>query len=123
MDNTQVEFPFLGPVKREPRLHDPAEIAMCRTKVQACRLALLLSRKSQDEVAARIPVTKGQMSRLLSGTRRWTDDVQYRFELITGSLAPSQWDARRRGLDLYGDDKARKRASLLAELDELEKAA
>lgn len=122
MDN-QEEFRWLGSVKRPLRLHSPAELALCKSKADAARLAFMGQDLSQEQVAERIPCSAGQLSHMMRGTRRWTDEAQYRFELITGSLALSQWDAQRRGVDLYVDEKRQRTARLEAELAELRRCA
>lgn len=100
-------------------MHAAAEIAACRSKAQACRIALMHSGLTQEDVAARLPCSNGYLSLLLSGKRRWVDETQQRFEQITRSFAPAQWDARRRGLVLYADPVEIRRAQLTEELAQL----
>lgn len=122
-NSVQQSLPLMGDVKRPMHQHPAKELAACRTKQDACRVALLHSGFTQETMAMRLAVSEGYMSMLLNGKRRWTDDLQFKFEQITGSLAPAQWDAQRRGLSLYLDEVEVRRAQLLAELGELDKAA
>ena len=119
----QSEMCLLGSVTRPHKLHDWAELKSCRTKAQVCRVSLIHSGFSQEHVAERMGVTAGYLSLLLSGKRRWTDEVQRRFIAITGSLAPLQWDAEQQGVDLYVDPKRVALAQLEAERQRILEAA
>ena len=119
----QIEAAIVGSVTRSPILHAPAEMRCCRTKGHACRVALIHSGFSQETVADRMGVTGGYLSLLLSGKRRWTDDMQRRFIRITGSLAPLQWDAEQQGVELYVDPVKQRLAQLEAEKAEILRSA
>lgn len=119
----QTELRIMGSATRPKKAHSAAELAVCKTKAHACRLALLHSGLTQETVAERLAVTGGYLSMLLSGKRKWQDDLQHRFMNITGSLAPLQWDANREGVEVYLDAKKIREAELEAELAELRRAA
>ena len=120
MEKVQAELPLMGDLKRPLHVHAPEEIALCKTKGDACRLALMHSGLTAETVAGRIGKSAGYLSLLLSGKKRWSDDLQFKFEQVTGSLAPHQWEGRRRGADAYFDPVRVRRAQLEAELKALE---
>lgn len=122
-ENSQRGLPLLGDLKRPMHVHSPAEIVACKSKRDACRIALMHSGLSQETVAARLGCTPGFLCLLLGGKRDWSDERQYRFERITGSLAPHQWDVQRRGLSMHADPVEVRKAQLRAEIEALERAA
>lgn len=119
----QTELPVMGSVTRPKYQHPPSEIRACKSKAQACRVALLHSGMTQESVAERLHKTAGYMSMLLSGKRDWPDKLLGRFMHVTGSLAPLQWDALQEGVSLYVDEVEQRKAQLRAELSHLERAA
>lgn len=118
----QQQMPFVGDITRPLKFHPWAELRGCRTKAQACRVSLIHSGFSQDHVADRMGITAGFLSMLLSGKRRWTDEMQRRFVRITGSYAPLQWDAEQEGLELHYDPVKVRRAAAQAVIDECDQA-
>lgn len=119
----QQQMPFVGSVTPLHKVHPWEELRGCKTKAHACRVSLIHSGYSQDHVAARMGVTAGYLSMLLSGKRRWTDDMQRRYIAITGSLAPLQWDAEQQGAELHVDPKRAALAQLEAERQRILEAA
>ena len=121
---TQGELRHLtGSVVRPPHRHEAHEIAICRNKMDAAYLSLKHCGMDQDDIAARMPMDPGHLSRLIRGTRPWSDRWQERFEAITGSLALTQWDCKARGGELYIDPKQQRIAILENELQREREAA
>lgn len=119
----QTELPVMGSITRPKYQHPSTEIRACKSKAEACRVALLHSGMTQETAAGRLHKTPGYLSMLLSGKRDWPDKLLRKFMHVTGSLAPLQWDAMHEGVDLYIDAKRQREAELVAELAELRRAA
>lgn len=119
----QTELPVMGSVTRPKYQHPHPEIRACKSKAQACRVALLHSGMTQESVAERLHKTAGYMSMLLSGKRDWPDKLLGRYMHVTGSLAPLQWDAMQEGVELYADPVKVELAQLEARKAELMRAA
>lgn len=119
----QTELSVMGSITRPKYQHPVLEIRACKSKAQACRVALLHSGMTQESVAERLHKTAGYVSMLLSGKRDWPDKLLGKFMHVTGSLAPLQWEAVQQGVDLYVDAKRAREAEILAELEELRRAA
>lgn len=115
----QQQMPWIGAIGRPLKKHALDEMKLCKTKAHACRLAVIYSGHCQDVLAGRLGVTAGYLSMLLSGKRRWTDEIQFRFVHITGSLAPVQWDCSRIGGEYWGDVRNEALAALDAERERL----
>lgn len=95
----QHELPILGPVRGIERA--PAhEVALCRTSGQAVGLAILKSRKSQQQVADAIGMDKAQLSRILHGSHHFPADLGLALARATHSWAWQQWVAMSCGFDL-----------------------
>lgn len=121
MARTQTEFPFVGSATRPMHVHPHGEIVSCRNKADAAYLALKHCGLDQENIAERMPMDAGHMSRLIRGSRPWNDRHQAAFERITGSFALTQWDCHARGAQFYADPVRVKKAALQAELAALER--
>lgn len=119
----QRDFPMVGCVTRPMRVHTPAEMAMCNSKVDAAYLALRTSGIDQESIAERMPMDAGHLSRMIRGNRPWNDVWQAKFERLTGSFALTQWDCKARGAEFYANPVAVELAQLEARRIELTRAA
>lgn len=119
----QTELQVMGSVTRPKYQHPHAEIRACKSKAQACRVALLHAGMTQDTAAERLDKTAGYVSMLLSGKRDWPGKLLTKFMNVTGSLAPLQWDAMQEGVELYADPIKVELAQLEARKAELMRAA
>ncbi len=91
--------------------------AAMRCAVQRCDL-------DQFEVADKIPISHGYMSKVLKGTAGLHGPKLVKFMSVTESVAPLQWLAQQMGCEVVIRDKrAAERAALLARLAELEEKA
>lgn len=86
--------------------------------------AVLMSGMDQERLAKRIAISKGYMTKFLSGvTQQWARRL-VRFMEETGSLAPLQWMAAQVGCEVVQlDARAAEVAALQARLNELTRAA
>lgn len=76
------------------------------------------------EVADRLHISHGYMSKVLKGTAGLHGDRLVRFMAITQCVAPSQWIAHHTGSDVVMRDPAKARiAELERELQQLKRAA
>lgn len=119
----QTEFPIVGSATRPIRVHTQQEMALCKSKADAAYLSLRACGMDQDDIAQRMPMDAGHLSRMIRGGRPWNDNWQARFERITGSFALTQWDCKARGAEFYADPVKVRESQLLAELAELRKVA
>lgn len=115
----QTELGLVGSATRPKYQHPASEIRLCKSKAQACRMALSHSGLLQETVAARLSKTAGYISMLLSGKRDWPSKLLTRFMHVTGSLAPLQWDAMQEGVEVYVDPIRVELAQLDARREEL----
>ena len=119
---TQREMPFLA-LAQAPHLAPNAFIERS-TWVGALRYAIQRSGFDDFEVADRLHISHGYMSKVLKGTASLAGDRLTRFMAITQCVAPAQWIAHHAGADIVMRDPAKARiAQLERELEELRKAA
>ena len=121
IENKQKEMPFFAPV--EMRDADPEVVAYMEFAA-VMRWAIQQSGYDDFEVAEKLGITAGYMSKVLHGTAGLYGKRLVRFMQITGSLAPLQWLAEQMGCDVVQrSSQAARIAALEQELAEAKKAA
>ena len=118
----QMEMPFFCGIN-SPHMADAAFIdAASFTGV--LRYCIQRSGFDDYEVADRLHISHGYMSKVLKGTAGLHGDRLVRFMAITQCIAPSQWIAHHTGADVVMRDPAKARiAELERELQQLKRAA
>lgn len=118
----QRNLPLLAAVTAPIEL--PMEIVQhCLNHLDAIRLCINTSNRSHQSVCDDLGIDKGHWSRIMSGrahfpTRKLPDLMR-----LCGNIAPLQWLAGAMGYVIKKDDVSKRKAELLAELAEIERAA
>jgi transcriptional regulator with XRE-family HTH domain len=97
-----------------------ALVKACSNRLDAIILCIQLSRLSQGEVAKRLGLDKGHLTRILQGLAYFPDQKSVELMSVCGNYAPMQYEAMATGFELYEDVRAKKKAELKAALAELE---
>lgn len=102
----------------------PAGLIACSSFSAVLSYAAQSSGMDDQELAERLSICKGYMSRFLRGVAEaWAKRV-VRFMEATHSLAPLQWIAARVGCEVVQlDSRAAQIAALQAQLNELQRSA
>jgi hypothetical protein len=118
----QAEMPFLGAV-RAPSVC-AADIVPRLSDLSSLRLAVQESGHDDYEIADKLGISHGYMSKVLHGTAGLYGKRLVKFMRITNSIAPLQWLAEQMGCDVVlRDSRAAEVAALKSRLQELERAA
>jgi transcriptional regulator with XRE-family HTH domain len=121
-DKAQREMPFFAAVQA-PQIA-PAEFITRSSWEGSIRYSTQRSGMDDYEIADRLHISHGYMSKVLKGTAGLYGTRLVRFMKLTGSLAPLQWLADQMGCDLVQRDPAKARiAELERELNELKRVA
>jgi transcriptional regulator with XRE-family HTH domain len=115
----QREIPMMAHVRR-PTMAPEALVKACSNRLDAIILCIQLSRLSQGEVAKRLGLDKGHLTRILQGLAYFPDQKSVELMSVCGNYAPMQYEAMATGFELYEDVRAKKKAELKAALAELE---
>jgi transcriptional regulator with XRE-family HTH domain len=105
----------VGPT-RKPTTVRPELIAACKNRLDAIILCIQLSRLSQGEVAKRLGLDKGHLTRILQGLAYFPDQKSVELMEVCGNYAPLQYEAAACGFQLFKDARAQRKAELEAEL-------
>lgn len=117
----QAPMPFFGVV---PSPAPAPDALMAGNDSAALRFACQTSGMDDYEIADKLHISHGYMSKVLRGTAGLYGKRLVAFMRVTGSLAPLQWLAEQMGCDLVQrDSRAAEVAALKARLQELERAA
>lgn len=119
---TQREMQFLASV---PAPHmAPTEFISRATWVGVLRYCIQRSGFDDFEVADKLHISHGYMSKVLKGTGSLAGERLTRFMAITQCVAPAQWIAFHAGADIVMRDPAAARiAELERELEQLRRVA
>ena len=113
--HTQREMPFLAAIERPSKAPDEL-VRQCRHRLDAIVLCIQLSKMSHEEVAHRLGIDKGHMSRILQGRAYFPDTKSVELMALCGNYAPMQYEAMQCGFELYENPVAKREAELEAEL-------
>lgn len=91
-------------------------IKACRNRLDAIILCIQLSRLSQGEVAKRLGLDKGHLTRILQGLAYFPDQKSTELMQVCRNYAPMQYEAMAMGFQLYEDPQQKREAELEAEL-------
>lgn len=115
---TQREMQFFAPVQAPHQA--PTEFISRATWVGVLRYCIQRSGFDDFEVADKLHISHGYMSKVLKGTGQLAGERLARFMAITQCIAPAQWVAHHAGADLVMRDPAKARiAELERELEQL----
>lgn len=119
----QREMPMIGTARQPERA--PVElIERCRHRLDAIRLAVQLSRLSNETLCSSLGIDKGHWSRIMQGRAHFPDSKSVQLMELTGSYAPVQYELHALGLPWPVQETAKERAARLRrEADALEGAA
>jgi hypothetical protein len=113
---------FLAAVRAPLRMAD--DLVARISDVGALRYSVQLSGSDDYEIADKVGISHGYMSKVLKGTAGLYGKRLVKFMRITNSIAPLQWLADQMGCEVtVKDSRAAEVAALRARLQELEKAA
>jgi transcriptional regulator with XRE-family HTH domain len=117
---TQLAMPLIGEVPTPQVLGQ--QIVKATTFNGCLAAAVLHCGMDEQEIAKRIHISKGYMSKFLSGVAQVWAKRLLAFMRVTGSLAPLQWLADQMGCELLiKNEVARERDELRARLAELDR--
>ena len=111
----QREMPIVSEVPR-PAMVSMELIKACRNRLDAIILCIQLSRLSQGEVAKRLGLDKGHLTRILQGLAYFPDQKSTELMQVCRNYAPMQYEAMAMGFQLYEDPQQKREAELEAEL-------
>lgn len=89
---------------------------------QAIGLCMQLSGYTAETLAGMLGLTKGYVSKCLSGRGNFPPHMRVRLMQICGNYAPLQYEAAQLGIEIRDDWKARRAEELKRELAALEAA-
>lgn len=84
----------------EIRLTPSYKLAACETYQDALRLAMTEARMSRQEICQRLPISKGQLSKVLGGSKQLTRKQEIRWMRLCRSAAPQEFQALQINFDL-----------------------
>lgn len=119
----QREIPILSDEKKEPVMAPVELVRACRHRLDAIVLCVQLSRLSNETICAELGIDEGHFSRMMHGRANFPDSKSDQLMALCRNFAPMQWEAMRFGFVLTKDAKETRKAELLAELEQLERAA
>lgn len=118
----QRQIPIMGEA-RKPCFIDDALIASCQDGRDAIGLCMHLSGYTAETLADMLGLSKGYVSKCLSGRGNFPAHLRVKLMEICGNYAPLQFEAARLGVEIRDDWKARRLAEIEAERAELMRAA
>ena len=98
-------------------------IASCENGRDAIGLCMHLSGYTAETLADMLGLSKGYVSKCLSGRGNFPAHLRCKLMEICGNYAPMQYEAMRLGVEIRDDWKARRLAEIEAERAELMRAA
>jgi hypothetical protein len=118
----QRQIPILGEA-RKPEFVEVNLIAALKDGRGAIGLCMQMSGYTAETLANMLGLSKGYISKCLSGRGNFPAHLRVKLMEICGNYAPLQFEAARLGLEIRDDWKARRLAQLDAERNELMRAA
>lgn len=106
-----------------PKEIDVALISQCRSHMDAIRLCIHASNLSNQAVCDELGIDKGHWSRIMQGRAYFPNSKLPDLMRLCGNIAPLQYLASAMGYQIMRDPKEQKRAELLKQLAELDRAA
>lgn len=103
----------------------PVELMkMCRSKLDAIRLCVQLSRLTHSTIQDELGIDKGHWTRMMQGRAHFPTNKEGELMRLCGNYAPLQFEAAASGFELHAiDDKAQRIAALEAQLAAARRAA
>ena len=117
----QRQIPIIGEA-RKPEFVNADLIRSCQDARDAIGLCMQMSGYTCETLADMLGLTKGYVSKCLSGRGNFPPQLRVKLMEICGNLAPLQFEAMKLGIELRNDWKAQRRAELQAQIDALEAA-
>jgi hypothetical protein len=111
----QREIPIVGEVRR-PSMAPWELVKACRNRLDAIILCIQLSRLSQGEVAKRLGLDKGHLTRILQGLAYFPDQKSVELMQVCRNYAPMQFEVMATGHEIYENPLAKEEAELEARL-------
>lgn len=118
----QRQIPIMGEA-RKPEFLDAALIEALKDGRGAIGLCMQMSGYTAETLADMLGLSKGYVSKCLSGRGNFPAHLRVRLMELCGNYAPLQFEAMRLGVEIRDDWKARRLAELDAERNELMRAA
>ncbi len=119
---TQRQIPVLGEA-RKPQFLDATLIEALKDGRGAIGLCMQLSGYTAETLADMLGLSKGYVSKCLSGRGNFPAHLRVKLMELCGNYAPLQYEAMQLGVEIRDDWKARRLAELEAERAELMRAA
>ena len=108
---------------RKPSFVDAQLISSCQDGRDAIGLCMHLSGYTAETLADMLGLSKGYVSKCLSGRGNFPAHLRVKLMEICGNYAPMQYEAMKLGVEIRDDWKARRLAEIEAERAELMRAA
>lgn len=105
---------------RKPVPVDDILIRQCETFLDAIHLCIHLSRKKHYALCDELGIDRGHWTRIMQGQAHFPTNKLHELMKLCGNFAPLQWLSNAMGVPLGIDEKARRRAELMRELELLE---
>ena len=121
MSGIQRQIPIIGEA-RKPEFVNADLIRSCQDARDAIGLCMQMSGYTCETLADMLGLTKGYVSKCLSGRGNFPPQLRVKLMEICGNLAPLQFEAMQLGIELRNDWKAQRAAELRAQADALEAA-
>ena len=113
--------PMLGEV-RKPIPADEILVKQCQNFLDAIHLCVQLSRYKHYTIADKLGIDRGHWSRMMQGQAHFPTNKMHELMQLCGNYAPLQWLAKAVGVPINVDEKSRRRAQLMRELELLDAA-
>lgn len=119
VQHVQRRWPMLGEA-RKPVPVDDILIRQCETLLDAIHLCIHLSRKKHYALCDELGIDRGHWTRIMQGQAHFPTNKMTELMNRCANYAPLQWLSNAMGVPVAIDEKARRRAELMRELELLD---
>lgn len=99
---------------------DDILLKQCQTMLDAVHLCIHLSKKKNYAICEELGIDRGHWTRMMQGQAHFPTNKLHELCQLCGNMAPLQWLSNAVGVRLDIDEKARRRAALMRELELLD---
>lgn len=105
---------------RRPVPVDDILILQCQALLDAIHLCIHLSRVKHYSLCDQLGIDRGHWTRIMQGQAHFPTNKLHELMNLCGNYAPLQWLSNAMGIPLGIDEKTRRRAELIRELELLD---
>ena len=105
---------------RKPVPVDDILIRQCNSFLEAIHLCIHLSKLPHWRICEQLGIDRGHWTRIMQGQAHFPTNKMHELIHLCGNFAPLQWLSNAVGVPLAIDEKARRRAELMRELELLD---